>query len=52
MIDIYNEKIYQKKNLELPIYFIAGREDPVIISEKDWYRAQDFLKKHRIWKYK
>lgn len=44
MIDIYNEKIYQKKNLKLPIYFIAGREDPVIISEKDWYRAQDFLK--------
>lgn len=44
MIDIYNEKIYQKKNLKLPIYFIAGREDPVIISEKDWYKAQDFLK--------
>ena len=44
MIDIYNHKLYEKSNLELPIYFIAGSDDPVIESEKKWYRAQEFLK--------
>ena len=44
MIDIYNPKIYEKNNLQLPIYFIAGSEDPVISSEKKWYEAQEFLK--------
>ena len=44
MIDIYNPKIYEKNNLQLPIYFIAGSDDPVISSEKKWYEAQEFLK--------
>ena len=44
MIDIYNPKLYQKKNLNLPIYFIAGKDDPVIVSEKKWNEAQNFLK--------
>ena len=34
MIDIYNPKIYRKNNLKLPIYFIAGSDDPVISSIK------------------
>mgnify|MGYP004631853859 FL=1 len=44
MIDIYNPKIYRKNNLKLPIYFIAGSDDPVISSIKKWYKAQAFLK--------
>lgn len=44
MIDIYNPKIYEKNNLQLPIYFIAGANDPVIVSIKKWYKAQQFLK--------
>ena len=45
MIDIYNPKIYRKSNLNLPIYFIAGSDDPVITSKKDWEKAQKFLRK-------
>ena len=44
MIDIYNPKIYEKNNLQLPIYFIAGANDPVIASIEKWYKAQQFLK--------
>ena len=45
MVDIYNPKIYQKNNPNLPIYFIAGREDPVITSVEKWKEAQEFLSK-------
>lgn len=45
MIDIYNPKIYNRNNLDLPIYFIAGNDDPVIISKKDFNEAINFLKK-------
>ena len=45
MIDIYNPKIYQKNNLKLPIYFIAGSDDPVITSIEAWNNAQKFLEK-------
>lgn len=34
----------KKHNLELPIHFIAGSDDPVIASKRDWEKAQDFLK--------
>ena len=30
--------------MQLPIYFIAGANDPVISSIKKWYKAQQFLK--------
>lgn len=45
MIDIYNPKIYNRNNLDLPIYFIAGNDDPVIKSKKDFNEAINFLKK-------
>lgn len=32
------------KNPELPILFIAGADDPCIISEKDFYKAVNFLR--------
>ena len=44
MIDIYNPKIYKKGNLQLPIYFIAGNDDPVISSYEKWIESQEFLK--------
>lgn len=45
MIDIYNPKIYNRNNLDLPIYFIAGNDDPVIKSKKDFNKAINFLEK-------
>ena len=30
--------------MNLPIYFIAGANDPVIASIEKWYKAQQFLK--------
>lgn len=45
MIDIYNPKIYNRNNLDLPIYFIAGNDDPVIKSKKDFNEAINFLEK-------
>lgn len=45
MIDIYNSKIYNRNNLDLPIYFIAGCDDPVIKYKKDFNEAINFLKK-------
>lgn len=44
MRDIYTKQGWKLNNKELPILFIAGEEDPVIISPKDWQKAQEFLK--------
>lgn len=45
MIDIYNSDEWILKNKELPILFIAGSEDPVIINKKKWIDSQEFLRK-------
>lgn len=45
MQDIYSKKGWQRQNLSLPIFFIAGKEDPVIINERKWKQSQEFLKK-------
>lgn len=45
MKDIYSLDGWTKKHLDLPILFIAGKEDPVLISEEKWRESQDFLKK-------
>lgn len=45
MKDIYDPKGWKKENLNLPILFVAGKQDPVIKSEKDWKKSQEFLKK-------
>lgn len=44
MKDIYTKKGWKKENLKLPIFFIAGADDPVIVSKKKWLESQDFLK--------
>ena len=35
----YQKKKYEVKNASLPVYFIAGEKDPVIVSEKAWREA-------------
>lgn len=44
MKDIYDKKGWKIANKELPIFFIAGQEDPVILGIKQWLKAQEFLK--------
>ena len=44
MKDIYSKEKWNLNNKALPIFFIAGEDDPVIVSSKDWQKAQDFLK--------
>lgn len=43
MSDIYVKKGWILKKPTLPIFFIAGREDPVITNEKKWWESQKFL---------
>lgn len=45
MKDIYIKEGWTVKNKEMPILFIAGSDDPVIINEKKWKESQEFLKK-------
>lgn len=45
MKDIYNKKNWNLNNKRLPIFFIAGEDDPVIISKKDFKKAYHFLEK-------
>ena len=40
----YKKKKYPAKHSDLPIFFIAGADDPVIGSEKKWLEAQQFLR--------
>lgn len=42
--DVYRKSLYQVKNPALPIFFIAGSDDPVIKSPQKWKQAVDFLK--------
>lgn len=44
MKDIYNEEDYLVRNPNMPILFMAGGQDPVIISKRDWEESQIFLK--------
>ncbi len=40
----YKKKKYSAKHSDLPIFFMAGADDPVIGSEKKWLEAQQFLR--------
>ena len=44
MKSIYVKKGWELKNKEMPILFIAGNNDPVIINENKWKESQEFLK--------
>lgn len=45
MGDIYNQNGWVLDNKEIPILFIAGSDDPVIINKEKWLQSQEFLKK-------
>lgn len=42
--NVYKKKKYPAKHSDLPIFFMAGADDPVIGSEKKWLEAQQFLR--------
>ncbi len=44
MGDIYSKKGWTLDNKEMPILFIAGSDDPVIINKEKWLKSQEFLK--------
>lgn len=45
VINTYSNKEWEKQNLDLPIFFIAGDEDPVIGGIQKWINAYEFLEK-------
>lgn len=42
---VYEPARYQVKNPALPILFVAGADDPVILSPRQWEDAQAFLRR-------
>lgn len=40
----YKKGGYQVQKPDLPIYFISGSEDPVLVNEKKWLKAVEFLR--------
>ena len=45
MVDTYREKLFQLKNKNVSILFIAGEDDPIILSKEKWLDSQEFLRK-------
>ncbi len=45
MKNTYKKRAYKVSNPDLPIHFIAGGDDPVIVNEVKWAQAIAFLKK-------
>ena len=44
VLDVYDKKGWQMKNPDLPVFFVAGQDDPVIGSREKWIAEQTFLK--------
>ncbi len=42
--DVYDPENWKKANVNMPVLFIAGEDDPVILSTEKWIEAQRFLK--------
>ena len=40
----YDKRRYAAKNRRLPIFFVSGSDDPVLIDEDKWLKAQDTLR--------
>ena len=45
MVDTYREKLFQLKNKDVSILFIAGEDDPIILSKEKWLESQEMLRK-------
>ena len=44
MYKTYDKSLFQLKNKDVSILFIAGEDDPIILSKKKWLESQEFLK--------
>jgi len=44
LMDAFNKEEYKVKNKKLPIFFIAGEDDPVIGTKEQFKESMDFLK--------
>lgn len=44
MKDIYSKEGWKVKNSKLPILFLAGSKDKIIVDKRKWLQSQDFLK--------
>ncbi len=44
MLETYSKKGWQVQNPNLPIFFIAGADDPCIINSRAFYQAVEFLR--------
>lgn len=44
MKNTYDKKLYKVKNKELPIHFVSGSDDAVLIDEDKWLAAQNLLR--------
>ena len=42
--DIYDKNGWIMNNKNLPILFIAGKDDPIIVSHDKWRKSQQFLR--------
>ena len=45
MRDTYRKELYQVKNKELSVLFVAGEDDPIIVSKDKWLASHEFLRK-------
>ncbi|MDO4465644.1 MAG: alpha/beta fold hydrolase [Bacillota bacterium] len=45
MQETYNSEGWKMNHPTLPIFYIAGSEDPCIVNKNKWIEAQDFMKK-------
>lgn len=41
----YKKKGYKAENKRMPIFFVAGAEDPIIVSKKAWDKSIEFMNK-------
>ena len=44
MKEVYQPRGWTVKNKDLPIFFIAGEDDPVTVSPRDWEKSMSFLR--------
>lgn len=46
VMDVYDDQGWKMKNPDLPVFFIAGKEDPVIGSPEEFEKTVNKLRKH------
>ena len=44
MKDCYRKNLYKVKNTNISVLFVAGEDDPIIVSKDKWLDSQEYLK--------